>query len=71
VEKAVEFHRIKREETLDVSGVCIVQGGFAFVTIKGILKLYYKQQQYIRQAQRRILNYDETTTPTQTPPAAD
>ena len=47
-----------------------VQGGFAFVTIKGILKLYYKQQQYIRQAQRRILNYDEAAS-TQTPPTAD
>ena len=52
-------------------GCCTVQGGFAFVTIKGVLKLYYKQQQYIRQAQRRILNFDETSTSTQTPPTAD
>lgn len=44
-----------------------LMGGFAFVTIKGALKLYYKQQQYVRQAQRRILNYDDATTSTQTP----
>ena len=50
---------------------CAVQGGIAFVAIKGVLKLYYKQQQYIRQAQRRILNFDDATTSTQTPPAAD
>ena len=50
-----------------------LQGGFAFITIKGVLKLYYKQQQYIRQAQRRILNYENeaTSASTQTPPAAD
>jgi len=54
-------------------GGCFVQGGFAFITIKGVLKLYYKQQQYIRQAQRRILNYENeaASASTQTPPAAD
>lgn len=36
------------------------QGGIAFVLIKGILKVYFKQQQYIMQANRHILNYPES-----------
>lgn len=35
------------------------QGGIAFVLIKGVLKVYFKQQQYIMQANRHILNYPE------------
>lgn len=35
------------------------QGGIAFVLIKGVLKVYFKQQQYIIQANRQILNYPE------------
>jgi len=42
------------------------QGGIAFIAIKGILRIYFKQQQYLRQAQRKILDYDE---PTPTPAA--
>jgi len=40
-----------------------LMGGIAFVAIKGVLKIYFKQQQYIRQAQRRIMNFDEPTPP--------
>lgn len=36
------------------------QGGIAFVLIKGVLKVYFKQQQCIIQASRHILNYPET-----------
>lgn len=36
-----------------------VLGGIAFVLIKGMLKVYFKQQQYIIQANRHILNYPE------------
>lgn len=36
-----------------------VLGGIAFVVMKGILKVYFKQQQYIIQANRQILNYPE------------
>ncbi|KAK3095668.1 hypothetical protein FSP39_017419 [Pinctada imbricata] len=32
-------------------------GGVAFSLIKGVLKIYYKQQQYLRQANRVILDY--------------
>lgn len=32
-------------------------GGIAFITIKGVLKIYYKQQQYQRQANRVILDF--------------
>lgn len=41
--------------------LCILppQGGIAFVLIKGVLKVYFKQQQYIIQANRHILNYPE------------
>ncbi|OAD61310.1 E3 ubiquitin-protein ligase MARCH5 [Eufriesea mexicana] len=34
-------------------------GGIAFITIKGAFKIYHKQQQYIRQCQRRIMDYTE------------
>lgn len=34
-------------------------GGLSFVGIKGILKIYYKQQQYSRKKQRKILDYNE------------
>lgn len=37
-------------------------GGIAFIGLKGILKIYYKQQQFLRQAHRQIKNYDETPT---------
>lgn len=34
-------------------------GGIAFIAIKGVLKIYYKQSQYHRQANRVILDYEE------------
>lgn len=34
-------------------------GGIAFIAIKGALKIYYKQQQYLRQAHRQILDYPD------------
>jgi len=37
-----------------------VLGGTVFVAVKGALRMYYKQQQYVRQAQRTILDFDET-----------
>ncbi|XP_048125268.1 E3 ubiquitin-protein ligase MARCH5 isoform X1 [Alosa alosa] len=36
-----------------------ILGGIAFVAIKGAFKVYFKQQQYLRQAHRRILNFPE------------
>lgn len=36
-----------------------ILGGNAFVAIKGAFKVYFKQQQYLRQAHRKILNYPE------------
>ncbi|MGH0163150.1 UNVERIFIED_CONTAM: hypothetical protein FKN15_044496 [Acipenser sinensis] len=36
-----------------------VLGGIAFIAIKGALKVYYKQQQYLIQANRHILNYSK------------
>ncbi|XP_040914553.1 E3 ubiquitin-protein ligase MARCHF5 [Toxotes jaculatrix] len=36
-----------------------ILGGIAFVLIKGVLKVYFKQQQYIMQANRQILNYPD------------
>lgn len=38
---------------------CFYQGGIAFVAIKGVLKIYYKQQQYLRQANRIIRDFEE------------
>ncbi|XP_033322703.2 E3 ubiquitin-protein ligase MARCHF5 isoform X3 [Megalopta genalis] len=34
-------------------------GGIAFITIKGAFKIYHKQQQYVRQCQRRIMDYTD------------
>ncbi|XP_030057528.1 E3 ubiquitin-protein ligase MARCH5 [Microcaecilia unicolor] len=36
-----------------------VLGGIAFIVIKGALKVYFKQQQYLIQANRHILNYPD------------
>uniref|UniRef100_A0A3B4YHL9 E3 ubiquitin-protein ligase MARCHF5 n=1 Tax=Seriola lalandi dorsalis TaxID=1841481 RepID=A0A3B4YHL9_SERLL len=36
-----------------------ILGGIAFVAIKGAFKVYFKQQQYLRQAHRKILNFPE------------
>lgn len=35
----------------------VLVGGFAFVVAKGVLKIYFKQKQYNRKKQRRILDY--------------
>jgi len=35
-----------------------MMGGLSFLFAKGLLKLYYKQQQYERQVHRQILDYD-------------
>ncbi|KAH0568428.1 E3 ubiquitin-protein ligase MARCHF5-like isoform X1 [Cotesia glomerata] len=37
-----------------------ILGGVAFITIKGAFKIYHKQQQYVRQCQRRILDYTDS-----------
>ncbi|XP_026884634.1 E3 ubiquitin-protein ligase MARCHF5 isoform X1 [Electrophorus electricus] len=42
-----------------------VLGGIAFVLIKGVLKVYFKQQQYLIQANRHILNYPERENPSE------
>jgi len=34
-------------------------GGFCFVGAKGVLKIYHKQHQYIRQSKRLILDYEQ------------
>ncbi|TWW66177.1 E3 ubiquitin-protein ligase MARCH5 [Takifugu flavidus] len=36
-----------------------ILGGIAFVLMKGALKVYFKQQQFISQVNRQILNYPE------------
>lgn len=41
-----------------------ILGGLTFVAIKGCLKIYHKQQQYIRQCQRKILDYTESNIST-------
>ncbi|TKS85087.1 Beta-centractin Actin-related protein 1B [Collichthys lucidus] len=41
-------------------------GGIAFVLIKGVLKVYFKQQQCFIQANRHILNYPERSADGQT-----
>ena len=40
-----------------------LKGGISFVGLKGIFKIYYKQQQYLRQAHRQIKNFDQNQQP--------
>ncbi|XP_070539953.1 E3 ubiquitin-protein ligase MARCHF5-like [Ptychodera flava] len=42
-----------------------ILGGIAFVTIKGAMKIYYKQQQYLRQVHRKIQDFPEEEQATQ------
>lgn len=37
---------------------CIL-GGLAFVAIKGALKIYFKQKQFVRKKQRKIVDYTD------------
>lgn len=46
-------------KTYNIQYLFLFQGGIAFVAIKGAFKVYFKQQQYLRQAHRKILNYPE------------
>jgi E3 ubiquitin-protein ligase MARCH5 len=34
-------------------------GGIAFIAVKGVLKIYFKQKQYVRKQQRKILDYTD------------
>jgi len=43
-----------------------LKGGIAFIGLKGIFKIYYKQQQFLRQAHRQIKNYDAGTSSSST-----
>ena len=36
-----------------------ILGGFTFIAIKGVLKIYHKQHNYIRQCKRQILDFKE------------
>ena len=36
------------------------QGGITFVAVKGAVRIYYKQQQYVRQAHRIVKDYGES-----------
>lgn len=36
-----------------------IVGGITFIAVKGMLKIYYKQKQYVRKKQRIILDYTE------------
>jgi len=54
------FHRINSNFQRSIIG------GIAFIGLKGILKIYYKQQQFLRQAHRQIKNYDAGTSSSST-----
>ncbi|XP_066277214.1 E3 ubiquitin-protein ligase MARCHF5-like [Branchiostoma lanceolatum] len=53
--------------TVDSNLQRTILGGIAFVVIKGVLRIYYKQQQYLRQAQRKIQDFvpEDEQAPTQ------
>ncbi|CAM1331111.1 MARCH5 (predicted) [Pycnogonum litorale] len=37
-----------------------ILGGVMFVAVKGVIKTYYKHQQYIRKLKRKIIDFDES-----------
>ncbi|RWS06151.1 hypothetical protein B4U79_00904 [Dinothrombium tinctorium] len=39
-----------------------ILGGLTFILAKGVLKIYLRQQQFIRQTNRKVLNFDENDT---------
>ena len=41
-----------------------ILGGLTFVVVKGLLKIYHKQHQYIRQCQKQIIDIPENNKPT-------
>lgn len=43
-----------------------ILGGLSFIAIKGCLRMYHKQQQYLRHCQRKILDYTEANISTYT-----
>lgn len=43
--------------------IVILQGGLLFYTLKVTLKMYLKQQQFLRQGSRRVLDYDPAMDP--------
>ena len=34
-------------------------GGLTFLTVKGVIKIYHKQHVFVRQGQRKIMDYNE------------
>lgn len=45
------------------------QGGASFLVVKGLFKVYYKQQQHVMQSRRKIIDYpQEPATPQTQPP---
>lgn len=36
-----------------------LQGGLTFIVAKGFIKIYLRQQQYIRQSKRKVLNFND------------
>ena len=53
-----------------LNNLLCLQGGVAFITIKGVLRIYHKQQQYIRQCERKIVDFVEPK-PETNPAAGD
>ena len=46
-------------ETIESNVHRTLMGGLVFIAFKGVLRIYHKQKQYVRQTQRRILDYTE------------
>lgn len=47
--------------------VIVLQGGASFLVVKGLFKVYYKQQQHVMQSRRKIIDYPQDP-PAPTPP---
>ena len=39
-------------------------GGLTFLTVKGVIKIYHKQHVFVRQGQRKIMDYNEMPSST-------
>ena len=45
-------------------------GGLTFLTVKGVIKIYHKQHVFVRQGQRKIMDYNEMPSPANAPAEA-
>lgn len=55
--------------TSEMSPLNLFQGGASFLVVKGLFKVYYKQQQHVMQSRRKIIDYPQDPSTPHPPPS--